>query len=328
MFPSAVDGRDVPGHTVTETPDNAISVSQLVKRFGDVLAVDHVDLDVPVGRVLGLLGPNGAGKTTVVKMISTLIKPTSGSITIAGVDVVANPHDARSRMGVSGQNVAVDDMLTGLEQLTMVARLAGFDRASSRRRATELLDQFDIASAGKRRIRTYSGGTRRRLDLAGAIVAKPPVVILDEPTAGLDPVSRSVLWNAVRELTGEGTSVLLTTQYLEEADQLADQVTVLLRGKVVARGTPDELKRNIGNSVVRLSLADVGAADRAVGVMASAGVADAVVDGGVVSFSAQEGSSAMAKMIATLTSEGVAIVDASVQTPTLDDVFVSLTEER
>ena len=328
MFPSAVDGRDVPGHTVTETPDNAISVSQLVKRFGDVLAVDHVDLDVPVGRVLGLLGPNGAGKTTVVKMISTLIKPTSGSITIAGVDVVANPHDARSRMGVSGQNVAVDDMLTGLEQLTMVARLAGFDRASSRRRATELLDQFDIASAGKRRIRTYSGGTRRRLDLAGAIVAKPPVVILDEPTAGLDPVSRSVLWNAVRELTGEGTSVLLTTQYLEEADQLADQVTVLLRGKVVARGTPDELKRNIGNSVVRLSLADVGAADRAVGVMASAGVADAVVDGGVVSFSAQEGSSAMAKMIATLTIEGVAIVDASVQTPTLDDVFVSLTEER
>ena len=328
MFQSAVDGRDIPGYAVTETPGNAISVAQLVKRFGDVLAVDHVDLDVPVGSVLGLLGPNGAGKTTVVKMISTLIRPTSGFITIAGVDVVSNPHAARSRMGVSGQNVAVDDMLTGLEQLTMVARLAGFDRASSRRRATELLEQFDIASAGKRRIGTYSGGTRRRLDLAGAIVAKPPVVILDEPTAGLDPVSRSVLWNAVRELTAEGTSVLLTTQYLEEADQLADQVTVLLRGKVVARGTPGELKQTIGNSVVRLSLAEVAAGERAVGVLASSGIADASVDNGVLIFSAQDGSSAMARMIATLTNNGVGIVDASVQTPTLDDVFVSLTEGR
>ncbi|ETD30526.1 ATP-binding cassette domain-containing protein [Williamsia muralis] len=328
MFPSAVDGRHVPGRTVNEAPDNAISVSQLIKRFGDVLAVDHVDLDVPAGTVLALLGPNGAGKTTVVRMISTLIKPTSGSITVAGIDGVSNPHDARSRMGVSGQNVAVDDMLTGLEQLTMVARLAGFNRAAAKRRAAELLDQFDIAHAGKRRVGSYSGGTRRRLDLAGAIVAKPPVVILDEPTAGLDPVSRTVLWKAVRDLTNDGTSVLLTTQYLEEADQLADQVTVLLRGKVAARGTPDELKQSVGSSVVRLTLADVGAADRAVGVMASAGVTDAVVDGGVVSFSAQEGSSAMATMIATLTGEGVAIVDASVQTPTLDDVFVSLTEER
>ncbi|MGK9272120.1 ATP-binding cassette domain-containing protein [Williamsia muralis] len=328
MFQSAVDGRDVPGYAVTETPGNAISVAQLVKRFGDVLAVDHVDLDVPAGSVLGLLGPNGAGKTTVVKMISTLIRPTSGLITIAGVDVISSPHAARSRMGVSGQNVAVDDMLTGLEQLTMVARLAGFDRASSRRRATELLEQFDIASAGKRRIGTYSGGTRRRLDLAGAIVAKPPVVILDEPTAGLDPVSRSVLWNAVRELTAEGTSVLLTTQYLEEADQLADQVTVLLRGKVVARGTPRELKQTIGNSVVRLSLTEDETGERAVGVLASSGIADASVDNGVLTFSAQDGSSAMARMIATLTNSGVGIVDASVQTPTLDDVFVSLTEER
>lgn len=313
---------------MTAPPGNAISVSQLVKRFGEVLAVDHVDLGVPAGTVLGLLGPNGAGKTTVVRMISTLIRPTSGSITVAGIDAVAHPHDVRSRMGISGQNVAVDDMLTGREQLTMVARLAGFDRRSSKRRAAELLDQFDIAHAGERRIGTYSGGTRRRLDLAGAIVSKPPVVILDEPTAGLDPVSRSMLWKAVRDMTGDGTSVLLTTQYLEEADQLADEVVVLVRGRVVARGTPGELKQAIGSSIVRLSLVEDADEAHAVEVLTSAGIDDAAVADGVVSFSAQDGSSAMARMIAVLTGSGVIVIDATVQTPTLDDVFVSLTEER
>jgi ABC-2 type transport system ATP-binding protein len=298
-------------------------------RYRGVVALESIDLDVPAGTVMGVLGPNGAGKTTTVRIIGTLLRPTAGTVRINGIDALQHPHEVRSLIGLSGQYSAVDDNLTGVENLTMVARLSGLGRRAAAARAHELLEQFGIAHAGKRRVGTYSGGMRRRIDLAGAIVIRPPVLLLDEPTASLDPISRAELWSEVRTLVGEGTTVLLTTQYLEEADQLADAVTVIVAGEVVARGTPTELKATLGTAQVRLKLANPLDFDRAIGLVARIdGVTDADVDGPCLTFSAVDASRYVARAVADLANGGVDVIDASTIAPTLDDVFVSLAQGK
>jgi ABC-2 type transport system ATP-binding protein len=294
-------------------------------RYRGVEALKSVDLDVPAGTVMGVLGPNGAGKTTTVRIIGTLLRPTAGTVHINGIDALVHPHEVRSLIGLSGQYSAVDDNLTGVENLTMVARLSGLGRRASTARAHELLEQFGIAHAGKRRVGTYSGGMRRRIDLAGAIVIRPPVLLLDEPTASLDPISRTELWSEVRTLVSEGTTVLLTTQYLEEADQLADSVTVIVQGEVVARGTPTELKATLGTAQVRLELANPLDAERAITVVSQIeGVAQVGVEGSTLVFSAVDASRYVARAVADLAHGDVDVIDATTIAPTLDDVFVSL----
>src|SRR3984957_17313423 len=247
----------------------AVEAHDLVKVFprGNVRALDGVSLEVEAGTVLGLLGPNGAGKTTAVRILSTILGPDSGHATVLGHDVVADP--VRRIIGLAGQYAAVDENLTGRENIHMVARLSHLSRAVAARRATELLEEFGLANAGDRVLKTYSGGMRRRLDLAAALVANPPVLFLDEPTTGLDPQSRQGLWTAIEELVREGTTVLLTTQYLEEADRLARNIVVVDHGRVIAEGTPAELKANLGTSVVSITLSDNATAEKAAGLVAS-----------------------------------------------------------
>ena len=240
-------------------------VRGVTKSFGDVRALGGVDLDVPRGTVLGLLGPNGAGKTTLVRILTTLLTPDAGTATVVGYDVVRDAAALRHRIGLAGQYAAVDENLTGLENLTMVGRLYGAPRAAAKRRGAELLERFDLTDAGGRVTSTYSGGMRRRLDLAAALVAKPTVVFLDEPTTGLDPRSRLTLWETIEALVSEGTTVLLTTQYLDEADRLADSITVIDHGQVIASGTSDELKDRVGGERVEVVLEDPADAERAVG---------------------------------------------------------------
>lgn len=307
---------------------NAVEIRDLHMRFRGVVALESIDLDVPAGTVMGILGPNGAGKTTTVRIIGTLLRPTAGSVRINGIDALAHPHDVRSLIGMSGQYAAVDDNLTGIENLTMVGRLSGLGRRASAARAHELLEQFGIAHAGKRRVGTYSGGMRRRIDLAGAIIIRPPVLLLDEPTASLDPISRAELWSEVRTLVGEGTTVLLTTQYLEEADQLADAVTVIVGGNVVARGTPAELKATLGTAQVRIEIGDELDAARAVEVVSLLDHVEHVgVDGTSLTFSTVDASRHLAHAVSDLAKDGIDVVDAITVAPTLDDVFVSLAQE-
>ena len=230
--------------------DPAITARGLVKTYGSLRALDGVDLTVPQGTVLGLLGPNGAGKTTIVRVLSTLLQPDSGSAQVVGIDVLAHPRQVRRRIGLSGQYAAVDEYLTGFENLDMIGRLYHLGRKKSRERARELLAAFGLEDAGDRPSKTYSGGMRRRLDLAGALVAAPPVLILDEPTTGLDPRSRAQMWDVIRELVAQGATLLLTTQYLEEADRLADRIAVIDGGRVVAEGSADELKARFGGETL------------------------------------------------------------------------------
>ena len=303
----------------------AISVQGLVKSYGDVRALDGVDLEAAPGTVLGVLGPNGAGKTTTVRVLTTLLKPDAGTARVAGLDVVADAAELRGRIGLAGQYAAVDDNLTGVENLVMVGRLYGERRAGARTRAHELLERFDLADAGGRVAKTYSGGMRRRLDLAAALVARPPVLFLDEPTTGLDPRSRLDLWQTIEELVGEGTTVLLTTQYLDEADRLADRIAVIDRGRVIADGTADQLKDAVGGDRVEVKLSDPATAACAAAALAGMATDQPQIEDGTVRVTVDSMSGAVMEAARRLDRASIGAEDIGVRRPTLDDVFLTLT---
>jgi len=309
----------------TADPDTAIEVRGISKSYGTVRALDGVDLRVARGTVLGLLGPNGAGKTTIVRILTTLLRPDGGSATVAGLDVVRDAARLRGRIGLAGQYAAVDENLTGMENLTMVGRLYGESRGAARRRSAELLERFSLVDAGGRPAKTYSGGMRRRLDLAAALVAAPPVLFLDEPTTGLDPRSRLQMWETVEALVADGTTVLLTTQYLDEADRLADTIAVIDHGRLLAEGTPDELKDRVGGERLEVQLSDPGQADEAIRALGAMSSEAPVLAEGVVIAPVRERTGAIVAGVMRLVEAGVGVEDISLRRPTLDDVFLSLT---
>ena len=306
---------------------NLVEASGLVKRYREVTALDGLDLAVAEGTVLGLLGPNGAGKTTAVSILATLLVPDAGSARVAGADVVAEPREVRRRIGLSGQFAAVDEHLTGFENLDMIGRLYHLGRRRARTRAKELLELFDLADAAARPVKTYSGGMRRRLDLAGALVAAPPVLFLDEPTTGLDPHGRRQLWEVIRAMVGGGTTVLLTTQYLEEADQLADRILVIDHGKAIAEGTADDLKSRVGAERIEVTVTDAATLERARQVLARFAVGEQQVDRRSRSLITPiaGGATALAEALHELNRARVAVQDVGLRRPTLDDVFLTLT---
>ncbi|MCX9191584.1 DrrA-related ABC transporter ATP-binding protein [Carbonactinospora thermoautotrophica] len=307
-------------------PD-AIVAEGLVKQYGKVRALDGLDLAVPEGSVLGLLGPNGAGKTTTVRILTTLLRPDQGRALVGGYDVVEQPDAVRRIMGLSGQYAAVDENLTGRENLDMVGRLYHLGRKAARRRAEELLEQFGLTDAGDRPVRTYSGGMRRRLDLAAALVAKPRILLLDEPTTGLDPRSRLMMWDVIADLVRQGATLLLTTQYLEEADQLADTIAVVDHGRVIARGTADELKTQVGGERLEVVVLDTEGLGRAAKVLARVAGTEARVDEGErrVTVPVSGGAQALVAAVRELDAVDVKIDDIALRRPTLDDVFLALT---
>jgi ABC-2 type transport system ATP-binding protein len=303
----------------------AISTRGLSKSFGDVRALCDVDIDVARGTVLGLLGPNGAGKTTFVRLLTTLLEPDAGDAWVAGLHIVRDAAKLREQIGLAGQYAAVDENLTGLENLTMVGRLYGSRRAAARTRGEELLERFDLVDAARRPTKTYSGGMRRRLDLAAALVAKPPVLFLDEPTTGLDPRSRLSLWDVIEGLAAEGTTVLLTTQYLDEADRLADSIAVIDHGQVIAQGTSDELKDMIGGERLEVSLDEGADVQAAITALASMCDEPPVAEGLLVRVGVREHRGAIVDAVHLLSEAGVGVDDLVLRRPTLDDVFLSLT---
>ncbi len=302
-----------------------IEAEGLVKHYGHVVALDGLDLAVPEGAIVGLLGPNGAGKTTAVSILTTLLEPDGGTARVAGLDAVAEAGEVRKRIGLSGQNVAVDEHLTGYENLDMIGRLYRLGRARSRARARELLERFDLTEAADRPVKGYSGGMRRRLDLAGALVAESPVLFLDEPTTGLDPRSRTELWNVIRELVAKGSTLLLTTQYMDEADQLADDIVVIDRGREIAHGTPAELKRQIGGERIEVTVADPAAVAQAAELLTSLAVGELTVRERSVVVPIAGGARTLTQALRALDGGGVEIDDVGLRHPTLDDVFLTLT---
>jgi ABC-2 type transport system ATP-binding protein len=301
-----------------------IEADRVSKSFGSLTALDEVSIAVPRGTVLGLLGHNGAGKTTLVNVLTTMLPPSGGSATVAGFDVVRQAHGVRGRIGLTGQFAAVDEQLSGLDNLVLIARLLGATRQEARARGTELLAIFGLTDAAKRAARTYSGGMRRRLDLAASLVGRPDVIFLDEPTTGLDPASRIGMWEIVETLVGDGTTVLLTTQYLDEADRLADSITVLAQGKVVASGTATELKSQVGKRTVVVTLADSGDATSAVAALERAGL-QPVLDGernAVIT--PVERSAELAVVVRALDQDSIEVAELALTEPTLDDVYLSL----
>jgi ABC-2 type transport system ATP-binding protein len=303
----------------------AISVSGLVKSFGAVRALDGVDFEAQPGTVLGLLGPNGAGKTTAVRVLTTLLAPDAGTVRVAGLDVVREATQLRRQIGLAGQYAAIDENLTGAENLVMVGRLYGERRAAAKTRAHELLERFDLVDAAARPAKTYSGGMRRRIDLAAALVARPPVLFLDEPTTGLDPRSRLDLWETIEGLVQDGTTVLLTTQYLDEADRLADAIAVIDHGRVIAEGTPDELKDRVGGERLEVRLADPAMLDMALGALAPMSDEAPVVDEATVKLTVRRRTGTIVEAVRRLDRAGVDVDDLALRRPTLDDVFLSLT---
>jgi ABC-2 type transport system ATP-binding protein len=297
------------------------------KGSGPVRALDGLDLSVPQGTVTALLGPNGAGKTTTVKVLTTLITPDEGRASIDGIDVLKHPERIRPIIGVSGQYAAVDENLTGFENLDMVGRLYHLGAKASRQRARELIELFDLTEAMNRPVKGFSGGMRRRIDLAGALVTRPKVLFLDEPTTGLDPRSRLGMWDVITGLVGEGTTVLLTTQYLEEADRLADSISVIDDGTVIARGTANELKASIGGQRVELNLVSAEHSAEVIELLKRVGNAEPTVstDGRELTVSAADASGALQEVLAELGSRGIRLYDAGMRRPTLDDVFLRLT---
>lgn len=307
--------------------DTSVRASGLVKRYGDVTALDGLDLVVEGGTVVGLLGPNGAGKTTAVSILTTLVKPDSGTATVAGVDLLGDPKGVRSRIGLSGQYAAVDEHLTATENLEMIGCLYGMSRREARRRANELIDQFRLSEAANRPLKTFSGGMRRRIDLAGALIADPPVLFLDEPTTGLDPRSRGELWDSIRDRVRGGTTVLLTTQYLEEADQLADEIVVIDHGSAIARGTASELKRRVGGEHLDVHVrpgADVATVREVLATVAT-GPLRVHAENGEVSAPVANGVDALRTVLKSLEERSIDIADIGLRRPTLDDVFMELT---
>ena len=306
---------------------DAIVAEGLVKTYGRVRALDGFDLRVPEGTVLGLLGPNGAGKTTCVRILATLLRPDRGRVTVGGVDVLAHPQQTRRIIGLSGQYAAVDENLTGYENLEMIGRLYHLGRKEARTRAGELLERFELSDAAHRTTKTYSGGMRRRLDLAGALVARPPVIFLDEPTTGLDPRSRLGLWDIIGDRVREGVTLLLTTQYMEEADQLADDIVVLDHGLAIARGTPDELKRKIGGERLEVAVVDRSDLDSVTSILKGVGTGEPTVDGDArrVAVPVAGGVKALTEAVRQLDAAELHVADIGVRRPTLDDVFLQLT---
>jgi oleandomycin transport system ATP-binding protein len=303
---------------------HAIWAEGLVKHFGETRALDGVDLSVRTGTVLGLLGPNGAGKTTAVRVLATLLRPDAGHASVGGYDVVRDAHRVRQRIGLTGQYASVDEQLTGAENLLLIGRLLGFPKATARQRAKELLAQFELDQAAGRAVKTYSGGMRRRLDLAASLVGRPPILYLDEPTTGLDPRARTDLWSLIRRLVSDGATVLLTTQYLDEADQLADEIVVIDRGRVIASGTPDELKAEIGSQTLAVRPEDDGDLPTVVSVVGELVGARPEVIGNQVTAPAAD-PSVLPAVVRRLDDAGVRLIELSLRSSSLNEVFLALT---